>query len=109
MPSGDLDNKAAQRVEHVGQRLTMLRLREEDDEIHGMALVHRQTNFRVALEAADSRSITCTRIDDDNRRFCRIDAIHPALVTDFDDSEQGIVRGALKLTRVEDHLKFEIK
>ena len=43
------------------------RLRQEADEIAGMAGLHRDADFAVGLEAADARAMAGARIDDDER------------------------------------------
>ena len=58
-------DEPAQRVEHVGDCLAWARLGKEDDEIDRIALMQGNADFRLALEAADTRTMTGTRIDDD--------------------------------------------
>ena len=46
-------------------------------------------DFEVALEAADAGAMACARINDDDRRLCRVDAVVPALVASLRDAQQG--------------------
>ena len=49
------------------------RLRQEADEIAGMPGLEGDADFAVGLEAADARTVSGARIDDDERSPRRID------------------------------------
>ena len=59
-------------------RLSRHRLRQEADEVAGMAGRQRDADLAVLLHAADARAVAGARIDDDDRRLGRIDACVPA-------------------------------
>jgi hypothetical protein len=69
MAARHLLDEPTQGVEHVGDGLARARLRKENDELDGIPLVQGNADFRLALEAADTRAMTGTRIDNDDRRF----------------------------------------
>jgi len=48
-----------------------------------MAFAHGHPDFGVALEAANAGAMAGAWIDDDDRRFFRIDAVIPAMRVDF--------------------------
>ena len=60
-------------VAHVEQRLSRLGIREEDDEVHGMAFVQRHADLRIVLEAADAGTVAAARVDDHVRAALGID------------------------------------
>ena len=79
-------------------RLSGHRLRQEADEIAGMARLHRDADLAVRLEPANSRTMPGARVDDDER---------PPLVIDFDvlgrnDAHQHIVHRLIQLAAVSD-------
>ncbi len=90
MPRAHLLDETPQCMQHVGERLSRAGLGEEHDEVDRVTLMQGHTDFGVALEAADSRPVPRARIDDDHRRFARIDAVLPAGVADLQDPEQRI-------------------
>jgi hypothetical protein len=53
-----------------------------------MALTHGHSDFRVALEAANAGAMAGAWIDNNDRRFVRIDAVVPAMPVDFRDAQQ---------------------
>ena len=78
--------------------LSRHRFRQEADEIAGMTRLHRDADFAVRLEAADSRTVPGARIDHDER---------PPLEIDFDtlgrnDAHQRIVDRLVQLAAVDD-------
>ena len=95
--------------EHVSQGLTRARLGKEDHKVDRMADMEGDADFGVALEAADAGAVPGARINDDDRRLCRVDTVVPALVASLRDTQQGIVGGLLELARIEDHLGFEVE
>ena len=58
---------------NVLDRLTWHRIRQETDEIAGMARLEGHADFAVRLEAANSGTMTGTRIDHDEWTLRRID------------------------------------
>ena len=82
-------------------RLPGHRLRQESDEIAGMARLHRDADFAVGLEAANSRAVSGARVDDDER---------PPGVIDLDalwwnDAHQHIIDRLLQLAAVDDQFR----
>src|SRR5262249_49747546 len=61
------------RLAYTEQRLSRLRIAEEDDEIDRMAFAQRHADLRIVLEAADARPVTGARVDDHIRPALRID------------------------------------
>ena len=60
-------------LHHVLDRLPGHRLRQEADEIAGMAGRHRHADLAVGLEAADPRAVAGARIDDHERPLALVD------------------------------------
>jgi len=109
MTLGDFLDETAQRVVHVGQRLTGRGFREEDHEIDRMPFMQRHADLGVLLEPTDPGAMAGARIDNDDRRLVGIDAILPALVADLDNAQQGVVHGVREVARIEDRLVLEVK
>ena len=105
----NLFDKTAQGEQHSLQGLIGFRFRKEDDEIDRMPLGHRHADLTVTLEPADARPMARTGIDDDDRRFCGIDAIVPAVSINFGDPEQGVIGRTLELPRIQQGFVFEIQ
>src|SRR5258706_11188786 len=81
-------------------RLSWHRLRQEADEIAGMARLHRDADFAVRLEPADARTMAGARIDHDERS---------PVQSDFDvfgrnDAHQRIIYRLIQLAAVDDQL-----
>jgi len=106
---GDFSHEPAQRMQHVRHGLALHRFRIVHDEIDRIAFVHGDPDFGLALESADPRAMTCARIDDHDRRLCRIETILQALVAIACDAEQRVIDRALEAARVEDKLVVEIE
>ena len=102
-------DKLAKRRQHVRQGLAGAWFREEDDEVDRVAHVKGDADLGVALEAADAGTMARARVDDDDRRLCRIDAVVPALVSHLRDAQQCVVGRPLELARVEEHLRPEVQ
>ena len=98
-----------QHMQHVCQGLPQSRLGKEDHEINRMALARRHSDFRVALEAADPRAMAGAWIDNNDRRFVRIDAVVPAMPVDFRDAQQCIVDGPFEAARVQQRFILEVQ
>jgi hypothetical protein len=76
-------------------------IRQESDEIAGVARLHGDADLAVRLEAADARPVAGTRVDHDKR---------PALHVDLDalgrdDTHQRIIDGLLELAAVDDQFR----
>ena len=69
--------------------------------------MHRDSHFGVALEPADSRPVAGARIDDDDRRLVRIDAVVPAVLANLGDAKQRIVGRPLEVAGVQQRLVLE--
>ena len=92
-------------VAHVEQRLTGLGIREEDDEVHGVAFAQRHADLRIVLETADAGAVAAARVDDhvgtavgvDRHAFRR------------NDAQQRVVDRTLERASVHDRLVVEVK
>ncbi len=76
-------------------------LRQEADEVAGMACLHGDTDLAVGLEAPDARAMTGARVDHDER---------PALLVDLDalwrdDAHQRVVDRLFQLAAVDDQFR----
>ena len=106
---GDFLNEAAQRVQHVRQRLAGHRFGKEHHEIDRMALVHRHAYLAVAFEPAYAGAMPGARINDDYRRFFGVETVDKTVVIDLGDLQQGIVRRSVKPARIQHSLILEIQ
>ncbi len=79
-------------------RLSGHRLRQEADEIAGMTCFHRDADFAVRLEPADSRAMPGARIDHDERPPVHIDFD----VLGWNDAHQRIIDRLIQLATVDD-------
>ena len=93
------------RVDDVGQRLPGLGLGKEDHEVDRVPGLERDADFGVLLEAADARTVSRARIDDDERAQRVVDA-HAAR---RNDSHQRVVDRALERSCVGEHLPLVIE
>ena len=64
MAAADLGDEFGLGAHHVGERLPRLGMRAEDDEIDRVAVVQRDADLAVGLEAADAGAVAGARIDD---------------------------------------------
>ena len=69
---GDLGDEFGLGAADVLDRLPGHRLRQEADEIAGMPGRERHADLALLLHAADARPVAGARIDDDERRLCRV-------------------------------------
>ena len=60
----DLGDEGGFGAHHVGERLARLRMRAEHDEIDRVAVVQRDADLAVRLEAADAGAVAGARVDD---------------------------------------------
>ena len=90
-------------VVDVGDGLARYRLREKRDQITLMPGPHRHPDLAVFFKAADARTVSRARIDDDVRPLLGIDG-HVRARLDF---EQRVVRGPIERPAVQDHLRIE--
>src|SRR6188472_2796001 len=74
------------------------RFRQEADEIAGMTRLHRDADFAVRLEPANSRTMPGARIDHDERSAVEIDLN----VFGWNDAYERIVYGLIELAAVDD-------
>ena len=88
---------------HVFDGLSGHGLREEADEVAGMAGRHGDADLAVLLHPADAGSMAGARVDDDEGRLGRIDRF----VVERDDAHQRIVHRPGQGTAVEDGLELE--
>ena len=109
MACRDILDEAAKRMEHVRERLVRAWLGKEYDEVRRMTFVKRDPHFRIVLEAADAGSVTRARVNDDNRRLVGVDAVLPAFLVDFGDTQQRIIDWTLEATPVQQGLGFEVE
>ena len=82
-------DETTQGVQHVGDCLAWARLGKEDDEIDRIPLMQGNADFRLALEAADTRTVTGTRIDNDDGRLGGVETILNAFVGYAGDTESA--------------------
>ena len=70
---GDLLQKDRLGATDVFDRLPRNRLRQEADEVDRVTCAERHADFALGLHAADPGTVPGARVDDDDRRFRRID------------------------------------
>ena len=109
MAIGDMPNELLQCREQVSQRLMGAGLREEHDEIDGVAGVQGHADLGFALEPAHAGAMPSAGVEDDHRWLGGIDAIVPAVLADLGDAQQRVVHGARELACVEQRLVLEIE
>ena len=102
-------DETTQRVQHVGDGLTWTPLRKEGDEIDRIPFMQGNTDFRIAFEAADTRALTGTRVDNDDRWFRRVETIFDTVVAYTSDTEQRIVSRPFEPASIENKLVVEVK
>src|ERR1035437_1852876 len=102
-------DETTQRVQHVGDGLTWTRLRKEGHEIDRIPFMQGNTDFRIAFEAADTRALTGTRVDNDDRWFRRVETIFDTVVAYTSDTEQRIVSRPFEPASIENKLVVEVK
>ena len=81
-------------------RLSRHRLRQEADEIAGMARLHRDADFAVRLETPDSRTMASARVDYDERSPVQVNFD----VFGRNDAHQRIIYRLIQLAAVDDQL-----
>ena len=88
---------------HVLDRLAGRRLRQEADEVAGMAGAQGDADLAVGFEAADAGPVPGARVDDHERPLLRIDrhVLEPI------DPDQPVVDRALELAAIGDELAGE--
>src|SRR5579863_899 len=101
-------NEPAQSMKHIGDRLALARLRKEGDEIDRIPLMQGNADFRLALEAADARALTGTRIDNDDRRLGWVETIFNADVAKASDAEERVVCRPFEPASIENELVVEV-
>ena len=97
--------KRASRLHHREQRLAVLRLRTESDEVHRVPRAHRHADLGIELEAADAGPMPGARIDDHHGAGLRVHR-H---VGGRQQAQQGVVAGPGQVPAVEHHLVVELK
>ena len=102
-------NKASKRMEHVRKGLPWTWLRKEYHEVHRMTFVKRNADFRVALEAADPRSMSGARVNYNNRRLVDVDAVIPTVIADLRNTKQRIIHGTFKTPCIQQSFGSEIE
>ena len=102
-------DETTQRVQHVGDCLAWAWLGKEDDEIDRIPLMQGNTDFRLAFEAADTRAMTSTRIDNDDRRLGGVETIFDTVVGNASDAKQRIVCRLFEPASIENELVVEVK
>ena len=102
MPPADFRDEFRLGMHHVSQSLPRLGMLAEHHEIHGVAVMQRDADLAVGLEAADSRAETRARFDDHEGAlpFVDLDALGR---NDFDEH---LVAGTRQRLAVEDHPGF---
>ena len=73
MTGRHLLDKAGLRFAHILDRLSGHRVRQETDEITGMARRQCDADFAVVLHAANAGAVPGTRVEDDKRPLARVD------------------------------------
>ena len=66
-------------------------------------------DFRLTLEAADTRALTGTRIDNDDRRLGRVETILDTIVAKAGDAKERIICRPFEPARIENELVVEVK
>ena len=100
MPPADFRDEFGFGMHHVSQGLPRLGMLAEHDEIERVAVMQRDADLAVGLEAADSSAETRARFDDHEGAlpFVDFDALGRK------DSEEHLVGGTRQRLAVEDHL-----
>ena len=101
----DLLEKDRLGARDVLDRLARHGIRQKADEIAGMPGLERDADFAVGLEAANARTVSGARIDNDERPALRIDL--DALRRN--DPHEGIVDRPLERAAVDDELHLVIQ
>jgi len=91
------------RLDDVLDGLPRLRVRQEADEVAGMAGAQRDADLAIGLEAADARSVAGARIDDDEGALQRVDRDSLGR----HDAHQLVIDRARQCASVHQHLGFE--
>src|SRR5271157_5581057 len=105
MTTGDLFDKRRLCAANVLDRLTRHRLGREADEVAWMAGADRHSNHAVGLHAPDAWPVAGARVDDDDRRFRRIDNS----AFGWNDADKPIIGRARQLAPVKDELIGEVQ
>jgi len=66
-------------------------------------------DFRFVFEAADPRTMPRTWIDNDDRRLVGVDAVFPAIFTDFRYAQERVIGRMLEAAGVKNDLVLEIQ
>jgi hypothetical protein len=101
--------EAPQRREYIGKGLMRARLGKKDDEIDRMAGMQRDAYFGIAFKSADTRPVSCSRIEHYDGRFVGVDAVVPTILANLGDPQESVVRWSLEETRIEQHLILEVE
>ncbi len=109
MTTRDLLDKCAQSMEYVAEGLSWTRKWEENNKIDRMPFGERHADFGITLEASNARSVTCTRVDDNDRRCARSYKLLQVVRTTARNTEQRIVCRTPKRSGIEQHLGFEVQ
>src|SRR5262245_7894707 len=80
-------------------------LGQEADEVARMPGFERNANLAVGLEPADSRAVTCARIDDHKRPERRVELYAPR----WDDPHQAVIDRPIQLPTVDNELNLVMK
>ena len=105
MATGDLFDKRRFCAADVLDRLTRHRLGREADEVAWMAGADRHSDLAVGLHAPDAWPMAGARVDDDDRRFRRIDN----RAFGRNDADKPIIGRARQLAPVKDELIGEVQ
>ena len=109
MAQGYLFNKASQCMQHVCQCLTQAGFGKEYNEIHGVPLVQRHTDFGVVFETTYSRPMPGAWINDNDRWLVWIDTVFPTIVANFSNPQQSVVDWGLEMACVENGFVLEVE
>src|SRR5262245_55943703 len=85
------------RLAHVEQRLSRLRIAEEDHKVDRMAIANGDAHLRIILEAADAGTVSRAWIDDDVRPPAGIDNN----AFGWNDAHQRVIDGTLQTTTID--------
>ena len=109
MPPHHFQHETAQSVQHVSQGLPGARFGIKYDEVDRMPLVKGDADLRLLLEATDSGAMSRPRIDDDDWRFRRIEAVVETMIGKTRDAQQSLVGRVVEPPCVDNEFVVEIQ